>query len=187
MPAHRSLLTTLLSLLVLPVVVVASKPGLAAEPSPTASKLRGVKSAPQKATVTVDAVSVTATTRFLPSSKFVLPKSGDLSQTASSSALSPFSQLSLTSVPYGTKPGTESLPRASQGATAQYRAQLQAVLRQQEGAQVSTGPFRPSSPSPDGSTGAIGSLSLSEITVGSGSLIALTSRPESAVGALRTF
>ncbi|MBO0705365.1 MAG: hypothetical protein J2P39_08600, partial [Candidatus Dormibacteraeota bacterium] len=139
MPASRSFLTAFPFALVLPVLLVTSRPGLAAGPSRSATPLPGVQSALQQATFTVDAVPVTATTRFLPSTRFVLPKRGDLTQTASSSTLSPFSELSLTAIPYGTKPSTEWLPEASQGAAAQYRAQLQTV-RRQEGAQIFPGP-----------------------------------------------
>lgn len=88
MPAPRSFLTAFLSL---PVLLVASTPGLAAGLSRSAAPLPGVKSASQQATFTVDAVPITATTRFRPSARFVLPKSGDLTQTAGSSTLSPFS------------------------------------------------------------------------------------------------
>jgi hypothetical protein len=141
MAALRFLLTSLLSVLVLAVSVTASRPAIAADPTParTGPTLPGVHPSAQTASLTVDTVPVTVTSPFLPSRNFVISKKGDLSQAASSSTPRPYADLSVTTVPFGTRPGTEALPAAKQGAAPDYRSQLQSD-RQKQGAQVSTGP-----------------------------------------------
>ncbi|HYZ02667.1 MAG TPA: CHAP domain-containing protein, partial [Candidatus Binatia bacterium] len=140
--AALRLLSVPMSVVVLAVLVAAGRPALAAEPAPTpqaGATLPGVQPSAQSGSFSVDAVSVTVSSRFLPARNFVVSKKGDLSQTASSSTPRPYADLSVTTVPYGTKPGTEALPVAKQGAAAEYRAQLQSD-RQKQGAQVTTGP-----------------------------------------------
>lgn len=141
MAAHRTLLISLVSVLVLAVLVTASTPAAAA-PAPTPGSggtAPGVQSGTQTASFSVDTVAVTVTSRFLPARQFAVSKKGDLSQTATASSPHPYADLSVTTVPFGTKPGTEALPVAQQGAAAAYRSQLQSD-RQKQGAQLTTGP-----------------------------------------------
>ncbi|MBO0705441.1 MAG: hypothetical protein J2P39_08980, partial [Candidatus Dormibacteraeota bacterium] len=117
-------------------------PAIAAGPTPTPGSggaVPGVQSSAQTASFSIDTVPVTVSSRFLPAPQFAVSKQGDLSQTATASAPRPYAGLSVTTVPFGTKAGTEALPMAKQGAAADFRSQLRSD-RQKQGAQITTGP-----------------------------------------------
>jgi hypothetical protein len=96
------------------------------------------QSAPS-ATFTIDRVSVTITTRFLPSETFLTAEDGASNQVASSVARSPYRELQLTAVPFGTSPPAERLPAAQPGGAQPYRQAL-ANDRQADGQKVEAAP-----------------------------------------------
>lgn len=81
----------------------------------------------QKATFTLDGVTVTVNTPFLPG-LFTPSKPGDPTQTAVAAApdfnAHPYGAIYITAVPYGTKPQTEGVPIAQAGSAQTYRASL---------------------------------------------------------------
>lgn len=80
----------------------------------------------QSATFTLDNVTATIQTPFLPSTTFGASQPGDASQVATSWTLHPYGEVSVTAVPFGTTPGTEALPIARAGAAGSYRSSLHA-------------------------------------------------------------
>jgi hypothetical protein len=96
------------------------------------------QSAPS-ATFTIDRVSVTITTRFLPSETFLTAEDGASNQVASSVARSPYRELQLTAAPFGTSPPAERLPAAQPGGAQAYRQAL-ANDRQADGQKVEAAP-----------------------------------------------
>ena len=75
----------------------------------------------QNATFTLDGVTVTVHTPFLPG-KFSTSKPGDPTQTAAAmSEVHPYGAVYITAVPFGTKPRTEGVSIAQAGGAAAYR------------------------------------------------------------------
>ncbi len=93
--------------------------------SPTATPFGGIS----EASVTIDTVTLTIRTPFLPSTIFGVASPGNALQVADSSSLNPFKQLQVVIAPFGFIPGTESdrnnpLPAAQVGGAEAYRAKL---------------------------------------------------------------
>ena len=82
----------------------------------------------QQTTFILDGVTVTVDTPFLPGSHFSTSKPGDPTQTAvattSDLKAHPYGAISMTAVPYGTKPTTEGVPVAQAGGVQAYRTTL---------------------------------------------------------------
>ena len=81
------------------------------------------------ATFTVDNVTVTIHTPFMPRTTFAVANPGDLNQVATSEGGNPFRYLSVVAIPFGTIPPTEldrnnPLPSAQSGEAGAYRAKL---------------------------------------------------------------
>ena len=88
---------------------------------------------------TLDGLSLTVHTQFLPASTFQTSKPGNASQEAVATRSDPFQELTVTAVPYGSHPITEQLPNATANGTAPYRAALR-NYRAQQGGTPATGP-----------------------------------------------
>lgn len=90
-------------------------------------------------TFTLDDVGISLTTSFLPSTEFTTAEPGSANQVATAVSWQPFTELTITAIPFGTKPGTESVPIAqSGGAEAYYRALR--TVRLGQGGQIFSGP-----------------------------------------------
>ena len=72
-------------------------------------------------TFTLDNVTIQVSAPSLPSAISGVSKPGDASQVATFADWRPFKELSVTAIPFGTKPGTEIVPEAQAGGAAAYR------------------------------------------------------------------
>jgi hypothetical protein len=96
-----------------------------------------VRQAP--ATLVLDNVALSLSTTFLPNTEFTVSEPGSVSQVATAAAWRPFRELTITAVPFGTRPGTETVPLAGPGAAPAYALALRSV-RLAQGGQVTSGP-----------------------------------------------
>src|SRR5512143_3195013 len=71
-----------------------------------------VPAKPQQATVTLDGVQLSIQASALPSGSFTAAEPGSASQVATSASWKPFSEFTITAIPFGSKAGTEALPAA---------------------------------------------------------------------------
>src|SRR5262245_38827363 len=78
----------------------------------------------QSASFTLDNVTVSVQSPFLPTGKFGTSQPGDASQVATDATLIPYQEFSVTAVPIGKVPGTEQLPKAAHGGEGAYRSAL---------------------------------------------------------------
>ena len=90
-------------------------------------------------TFVIDRVSVAVTSRFLPSETFLTPEAGASNQVASSVAHSPYRELQVIAVPFGTSPRVERLPAAEPGGADAYRQAL-ASNRQADAQKIEAAP-----------------------------------------------
>lgn len=113
------LIAALLLMLIQLLPISAFTPSALADHVPT--------SALTKATFTLDGVTVNIATPLLPG-PFVTSQPGDATQVATSQTAAqhahPYSALSITAVPFGTKPTTENVPVAQTAGAQAYRASL---------------------------------------------------------------
>jgi CHAP domain-containing protein len=124
-------LVLLLSLLGVSVLQAGAQPAIEERP------LRA--SHPQQITFSLDAVTLELREAFLPGSKIYTSAPGDLNQVASAATWRPFREISITAVPFGSKPGTEDLPVAEPGGASAYKSEL-ANYRRAQGAEPRPGP-----------------------------------------------
>jgi CHAP domain len=82
------------------------------------------------ATFTLDSVPVAVSGAFLPRPTFVTSPAGNLEQVASSATVSPFEELTVVAVPFGTRSPAEGLPAASHGSAGSDLKRLAAHQRQ---------------------------------------------------------
>ena len=75
-------------------------------------------------TFTLDNVAIQVSAPFLPSAASGVSEPGNASQVATFADWRPFKELSITAIPFGTKPGTETVPEARAGGAAAYREAL---------------------------------------------------------------
>lgn len=94
----------------------------------------------QQTSFTVDDVTLTLQTALPLSLTFDASPPGSVSQVATSGTSEPFHAVSVTAVPFGTKPGTEKVPVAQAGGIDAYYAALR-DYRVQQGADVRSGPI----------------------------------------------
>src|SRR5262249_36201872 len=95
--------------------------------------------ATQTATFTLDNVTVTVATPFLPAQRFATARPGLPSQIASAVAWSPFREFSVTAIPFGKRSATELGIIAGPGSAAYFRTSLH-TFRQRQHAQQQAGP-----------------------------------------------
>ncbi|MGD2104872.1 MAG: PA14 domain-containing protein, partial [Anaerolineae bacterium] len=89
---------------------------------------------PSSTVVTLDGVTLEITTSFLSNLQFATPDPGSAIQVATAVEREPlFRELSITAVPFGVSPPTESVPVARAGGEEAYRAALRAYRREQGG------------------------------------------------------
>ena len=105
-------------------------------PSLTATDL--AMATPEEATFTLDGVSVSVRSTFLPSTDFIVSEPGAASQVATAVAWKPFQEFTVTAIPFGYKPGTEILPVASPGGKDEYDSIIR-NYRVQQGGRVQDG------------------------------------------------
>src|SRR5690348_5477625 len=98
------------------------------------------KTGQQSAAFTLDNVTLDLSVAYLPSS-FGVASPGNSAQVASFAAWKPYRELSITAVPFGTRPGTESLPVARAGGSDAYYAALREYRTGQGGLPSSDGPI----------------------------------------------
>ncbi|HEY7021902.1 MAG TPA: peptidoglycan DD-metalloendopeptidase family protein [Ktedonobacterales bacterium] len=91
--------------------------------------------APQSATFTLDNVTVSVQSPFLPTQSFSVAKPGMPSQIASSVTWSPFRELSVTAIPFGQRSATELGIMAGPGAATTFRSSLSAYRQGQHALQ----------------------------------------------------
>jgi hypothetical protein len=95
---------------------------------------------PVSASATVDRISVSVTTPFLPGETFSPSTPGASTQIATYATTNPYQELSVVAVPFGTRPGIdEELPLAQSGGSVAYMAALK-TLRISQGATPVAGP-----------------------------------------------
>lgn len=85
------------------------------------------------ATVVIDGVTITVSSPILPAAQFSTPMPGQGSQNAIMTSISPYQEVSILAVPFGTKANLENLPQANQGDEGSYREKLH-TLRTNQGA-----------------------------------------------------
>lgn len=78
----------------------------------------------RKVNLTLDGVEIEIRTPFLPQETFVKSSPGDSIQTATWSNWRPVSELTVIAVPFGTSPGSESVPVSAPGKAVQYHQAL---------------------------------------------------------------
>jgi len=88
---------------------------------------------------TLDGVPVSVQAVSLPSTDFTVSDASSASQVATSVSFKPFRELSITAIPFGTAPPTESLPIATFGGKTAYEDALR-TARLQQGGNVQDGP-----------------------------------------------
>jgi hypothetical protein len=115
--------------LVMVLALFGAQPGLA---RPTAEL-------PPAASLTLDNVSLALNTSFLAGAAFTTATPGSASQVATAVRWQPFRELTVTAVPFGTRPGTEAVPIAQPGGAAAYLAALRQV-RLAQGGTITKGP-----------------------------------------------
>jgi hypothetical protein len=88
---------------------------------------------------TLDGILVTVQAASLPSTDFTVSDPGSASQVATSVSFKPFRELSVTAIPFGSTPPTESLPIATSGGKTAYDNALK-TARLNQGGEVQDGP-----------------------------------------------
>lgn len=128
-----SLLLSLLFAVILPIVVPSLSHAALAASADRSPRL-------QEANFTLDGVTVTVRSPFLPAKTFSVSPAGAKTQIANAtSADHPYGAIYITAVPFGTKPQSEGVPIAQVGGASAYRASLH-QFRVQEGDRPQPGP-----------------------------------------------
>lgn len=87
---------------------------------------------PAITTITLDAVSIRVQSSLMRNLTFTTSHPGDASQVATATARSPYRELAIVAIPFGTQPSPEGLPAARRGAAPSYARAL-ARYRQSQG------------------------------------------------------
>jgi hypothetical protein len=93
----------------------------------------------QQASFTLDNVGISLSTTSLPSAEFTTAEPGSANQVADAVSWQPYRELAITAIPFGTKPGTESVPIAQPGGAGAYYSALRSA-RLGQGGQIFNGP-----------------------------------------------
>lgn len=87
----------------------------------------------QQASLTLDHVDISLSTTLLPNIQFTTSEPGSASQVATAVGWQPFRELTITAIPFGTRPGTEAVPVAQPGGAPAYYSALRRVRLAQSG------------------------------------------------------